>query len=385
MQFQSPVKIRIGEPYLDALADEVGDRSWLLITSRGWTDRRLVDEMIVRLGRPVMVVDHVEPNPLLSSVLAMGREAPRAEVIVAAGGGSVLDAAKGIAAVHALGPEAPDQIARHLKGETLLPRGFAPPPIVAVPTTSGTGSEVTRWATIWGDDRRKYSIEDAALYPVAAILDPGLTMTMPRDVTLASGLDALSHAFEAVWNRSHTVLTDLMASAAIDLIVRNLREAVLQPQSRRRREAMQTASLMAGMAMANTRTALAHSISYPFTAELGLPHGLACSFTLAEVARFNFETHEMRLQPIAKGFGCDLAEVPERIEALLKGLGVGEALRRYLPADPVGVIKGELITPSRAGNNVRPPDAASARALAERAHATLSGDRPIVEAAERGR
>lgn len=372
MQFYSPVRIRLGEPYLEAAAQEVGDRSWLLVTSGGWVRRGVVEALGHRLGPPVKVIDWVEPNPRLSTVLAMGQASSRAEMIVALGGGSVIDAAKGIAAVHALGPEAPDKIPRHLKGEALLPRGFAPPPILAIPTTSGTGSEVSRWATIWGDDQRKYSIEDPALYPVTAILDPALTTSMPAEVTLASGLDALSHAFEAVWNRSNTVLTDLMASTAIDLIARNLREAMLQPASLKRREAMQTASLMAGMAMSNTRTALAHSISYPFTAEFGLPHGFACSFTLAEVARYNFDETEGRLRPIAKGLGCDVAEVPERIEGFLRDLDLGTRLSAHLPQDVIARLKGDLINPARAGNNIRAVDTDGARMLAQRALTSLT-------------
>ena len=108
MQFHSPVRIRIAEPYVEALAAEVRDRSWLLVTSGGWASRGLLNNLIDRLGRPALVVDRVAPNPRLSSVLAMGRAAPRVDTIVAVGGGSVLDAAKGIAAVQALGSDAPE-------------------------------------------------------------------------------------------------------------------------------------------------------------------------------------------------------------------------------------------------------------------------------------
>src|SRR6185503_20426788 len=116
---------------------------------------------------------------------------------------------------------------------TALPASMAPRPLIAIPTTSGTGSEVTRWATIWGDDGIKFSLTDERLYPSHAILDPALCVSMPREATLASGLDALSHAMEAVWNNNHALLTDAFASAAIGALRRALGGVLREPGDQR--------------------------------------------------------------------------------------------------------------------------------------------------------
>ena len=185
-----------------------------------------------------------------------------------------------------------------------------PIPIIAIPTTSGTGSEVIRRGTIWGDSGIKYSVSDSHLYPSHAVLDPNLCLTMSRELTLATGLDALSHAMEAVWNRHHSTVSDALASQAISMIHQRLGQVLHAPSDLEARRDMQAAATIAGLAMGTTQTALAHAISYQFTSQYGMPHGLACSFTLPEIACFNGELNADRLGPIAVGFAVGVDKTP---------------------------------------------------------------------------
>lgn len=372
--FNCPVQVVGGHSYDEALEALIDGRPWSIITSRGWISRGVVDVLLKRCGVPASVIADVEANPKLSDIIALTDQIGDTEVIVALGGGSVIDAAKGMAAFRAIGSNI-DVLMAHLRDGVALPVAMKPMQIIAVPTTSGTGSEVTRWGTIWGDDAVKHSITDPKLYPSHAVLDPALCCSMPRDLTLATGLDALSHAMEAVWNRRHTDMTDVLAETAIRTIAVTLPDVCANPGNIRLRQQMQTASAFAGLAMGTTQTALAHSISYPFTAKFGMPHGIACSFTLAEVARYNAETASDRLQPIARGMDCDVEDLPLRLESLFDSMGVGEQVARYVTPEVTDGFGDNLITRARAANNIRDIDGLAARGLARQALERMCGSR----------
>jgi alcohol dehydrogenase len=364
--FYCPTRVVETADFAAELRAALAGRSYALITSRGWTRRGAIEKMADTAGAPRAVISSVEPNPRESILAALAGALPDADVVVALGGGSVLDAAKGAVAHRALGSQA-SVLSAHFREGAALPASMAPKPLIAIPTTSGTGSEVTRWATIWGDDGIKFSLTDERLYPAVAILDAALCLSMPREATLASGLDALSHSMEAVWNRNHSPLTDAFATAAIGALRAALAAVLRHPGDRERRREVQNASLLAGLAMSRTQTALAHSISYPFTAHHGVPHGLACSFTLGQVARFNMEADAERLRPIAQGLGCALPEVPQVIEAWFDELEVGDAILRYISPATVDGLGDGIITRARAANNLRGASAAEARGLARAA------------------
>jgi alcohol dehydrogenase len=361
--FHCPTQVIEGHAYGEAVASLLGGRGWALITSQGWPARGIMDELARKGIEPAALLAHVPPNPKVSSILRLVEDLPDIEVVVAFGGGSVLDAAKGAIALKALDGDMAALMA-HLRNNVALPDHMAPIPMIAVPTTSGTGSEVTRWGTLWGDDEVKHSINDAKLYPAHAVLDPVLCTSMPAELTLGTALDALSHAMESVWNRRHTALTDELAARAIRLIKQNLAPTLAHPADVELRRRMQTAALIAGLAMATTQTALAHSISYPFTAKLSLPHGFACGFTLAEVARYNLAEDARRLEPIAAALDCPPGDVPQTLETWFTGLGVGDVLRRYVTRSFIEGLKDDLINRARAANNIRDIDGPAARQLA---------------------
>ena len=366
--FRNPVKVHFGCGTLARIPAILAGRGAYVITSRGVVRRGIVARLACRIEG---VYDAVEPNPTIAAVTATAREIRAASpaLLLAVGGGSVLDTAKAVAAQLDSRLEG-DWLARHLRHGAPIPEDLRPAGLIAVPTTAGTGSEVTMWATIWDEAvRRKHSLAHPALYAEAAVVDPELTSTAAGELTLTTAMDALSHAMEAVWNRNANPVSDALAERSIRNIVRSLPCCLEALADLRWRQALHAASLVAGLAFSNTRTALAHSISYPLTAELGVPHGLACSFTLPEILTLNGTRDPERVEPIVSALGGHaVADAVETLCGFFKRVGYGAALRRYVP-DPVALdgIHGTFATPGRADNNIVPVDDAAARKIAVQA------------------
>lgn len=195
--------------------------------------------------------------------------------IIAVGGGTILDTAK-CASILATHTGAIEEYI-YLKTKRINRRGLF---YIAIPTTSGTGSEITPWASIWGDDKKKYSLTSTKfMFPDIAIVDSALTDTLPSYVTAASGIDALCQAVEAYWNINHNKISDVWALQSIKVITNSLEKAVNNPTPKIR-EAMAWGSLCGGLAFSNTKTTICHAISYPLTAHWKIPHGQATSLTL---------------------------------------------------------------------------------------------------------
>ena len=194
--------------------------------------------------------------------------------------------------------------------------------LIAVPTTAGTGSEVTPWATIWDREaQRKHSLHLPETWPSIAIVDPELMLSLPASVTLQSGLDALSHALEAIWNVNANALSDTFAVAAVQQIFETLPLLMEKLDDLELRARMALAALQAGMAFSNTRTALAHSISYEMTLRYGLPHGIACSFPLPMVLRRAIGQDAGRDAVLERALG-PLDRAPQRLSDFIERLGV---------------------------------------------------------------
>ncbi|MDR2054739.1 MAG: phosphonoacetaldehyde reductase [Desulfovibrio sp.] len=240
-------------------------------------------------------VDHVTPNPtqmnILDSLKKIGSKEPT--WMVAVGGGSAIDQAKGISASYDLFkgkvPSLED-ITAMIKQKTYL-KNLRPIPICAIPTTAGTGSEVTKWATIWDVYKTaKFSIDDEKYYPKTALIVPQLTYGAPKKLILSTGLDAMSHSMEAFWAKPSNPIVKDVATIAIKRIYENLPLALKNPLDEKARAALSTAAALSGVAFSNTRTTACHSISYPMTMQFGVDHGFACAVTLVEVAKINRST-----------------------------------------------------------------------------------------------
>jgi phosphonate metabolism-associated iron-containing alcohol dehydrogenase len=255
------------------------------------------------------------------------------EVIVAVGGGSTLDTAKALM-VGTSGNAFDELLASLVSGCT-----FTPPyvkSLIAVPTTAGTGSEVTPWATVW--DRsvkmKKYSLHLKETWPEAAVVDPELMLTLPASVTLQSGLDALSHALESIWNVNANPVSDTFATSAAREMMVTLPALMSDLGNVELRASASLAALKAGFAFSNTKTALAHSISYEMTLHHGLPHGIACSFTLPMVLERAMGKRADRDQVLSRIFPCPLADAPAYLAQFLESLQVSTRFDSYGVSEP---------------------------------------------------
>lgn len=316
-----PVRIRFGPGALDQIGAAIAGRPYVILTYDDPLFETLAGRVARRAGPPLAVVGGVRANPDLETLETLRARMAgldgRVAVLVALGGGSVIDAAKVLAAA----------MGRRTDVEAVMAAGSPGPhdalPIIAAPTTAGTGSEVTCWATVWDRrGRRKLSLERPDLYPQAAVIDPELMVGLPADQTLASGLDALSHALESLWNRNADALSRRRAVSAARTIMNALPRVLRRPGDLEARTAMAHGALEAGLAFSRTRTALAHNISYPLTLERAMPHGLACSFCLPQVMQAALGASADCDAAIAAIFDRPPAEAPATLRGFLAELGV---------------------------------------------------------------
>ncbi len=288
LEFFSPTKIIVGRGSIQRVGEEVSrfGKKCLVICGQkfareeGWLDRILQSLEDCRVKGEVF--SGVEPNPGISTV-ERGRklcEKFKPDCILALGGGSVIDTAKALALLFSQGGTL-DRffLPRVIEEETL--------PVVAIPTTAGTGSEVTRYSVITVG-RRKKVLMGYSLIPRVAILDSLLLQSLPPQVVLASGLDAFSHALEALWVRNTNPLVHPLAERAIELILDNLPPAFSRDDDLISRENLLFASLLAGISINSCGTGLIHGMSHPLTTFYDLPHGIANAILMPYVMEFNF-------------------------------------------------------------------------------------------------
>jgi alcohol dehydrogenase class IV len=246
--------------------------------------------------------------------------AGEADSVIGIGGGSVLDVAKGAAALAGTGATA----AEYFAGRPIPERGR---PILALPTTSGTGSEVT-WVCVLVDHatRRKASVRGPGMMPAAAIVDPELTVSCPPAVTAHSGMDAFVQAVESFTSRGANPMTDALSLEAALLAARWLETAVQEPGHREAREGMALASMMAGLALNTSRLGLVHGLAHPLGAVTSTAHGLLCGLLLPPVIRFNREAAGEKYARLAGALGIPHQSPREAAEAL--AAWVEDLLRR---------------------------------------------------------
>lgn len=362
----NPVRVVFQPGAAARLADHVDSSRVALVTTPGFRRRGLVAMVERAFGeRLVAVIDDVEPNPDLVNVQAQGDRLRSAapDTLLAIGGGSAIDTAKALARLLSL-PEGTGLAALlRENAAAVLPAAL---PVIAVPTTAGTGAEVTPFATVWDfQERRKYSVVGEDLYPRLAILDPELTLQLPEAVSVSSGLDAISHALESAWNRHATPVTLGLVAKSLQLSMKALPVVKDNPDDAAARSCMMQASLLAGLAISQTRTALAHSVSYPLTSSFGLPHGLACSFTLPALLEFNAAVDDGRLADLARYLDFkDASEFARALSRLFERLAVGSYLSKLLPDRPsVMAMSAQMFAPGRAENNLRSATEEDVRAI----------------------
>lgn len=295
---------------LPDLVLELDGKRVLLVTDPGVVQLGVAAEItgiLEAAGLVVAVFDQVQTDPTDENVAhgVAALQAHQADVIVALGGGSPIDAAKVIATRSANPAPLPEYMGLH----KIPNHGI---PLIAIPTTAGTGSEATKVAVITDTSRHiKMMMLSAPLLPRAAIVDFELTLSMPKGLTAAVGVDTLTHGIEAYVSRQANALTDPLALQCIELAARHLRTAWNEPTHREARDGMMLSASLGGMAFSNSSVCLVHGMSRPMGAVFHLPHGLSNAVLLPAVTRFSVGAAAERYATIARTVGCAEAATPD--------------------------------------------------------------------------
>lgn len=263
--------------------------------------------------------------------------------IIAFGGGSVLDGAKVLAVLLTQPSLSLDAILRHK-----TPFADKRIPLCLIPTTSGTGAEITPFATIWDmRDQIKRSLATPALLPDTIILSPKLTADVPLEVSIDCALDSCSHALESLWNKHSSLESRTIAQKALSLWAEGFPLLLkCETSNLAMRQSMQEASFLAGCAIAHNKTAIAHSISYPVTLKYNVPHGLACSFTLLNI---------IRLISQENAWYSDIdRSLLDNIKQLLEAVELDKRIAKYASLEEIFQLKDEMLTDGRADNFILP-------------------------------
>lgn len=270
--------------------------------------------------------------------------------IIGLGGGAILDSAKVAAVLATNGGIAEDYLINNTS--KISQKGIR---YIAIPTTSGTGSEVTPWSVLWGE--KKYSLSSSEfMFPDFAIVDPSLTDDCPEYVTATSGIDAMVQAIEAYWNVKHNSTSDKYALESVRTIFNSLEKAVKNPDANSR-DQMAWGSLIGGLAFSNTATTICHSVSYPMTSHWGISHGQATSITLPMFIEYSFEVLKEREKALLNALGVNNAkEAANKIRVLISSIGLKTRLSELnIPKEGIDAIVKEGFDPDRAGNAPKVP------------------------------
>lgn len=320
-----------------------------------WSEKVLEYDVFLKLQQSKQPLDiHTvvfeASNPTVEHLFRVYQETKEffPEAVIAIGGGSIMDVGKSLCCLY--GKDVPD--VDNLR-ELIKNKGFGQPDTrwIGIPTTAGTGSEVTCWATIWDPSMNaKRSIENHANYAYAALVDPQLAEGAPLKLAVSSALDAVAHAVESYWAKATNVVSRALALQAVRIIMNNMDDLMLDKIEAH--DAMAQGSMLAGLAFSNTKTTACHSISYPLTMRYNIPHGAAVSMLLAPVLQMNVSGVD-GVPELLNALGVtDANALKERISDLLRRSGLPNTLQGW------GVKHEELselaelgITKGRADNN----------------------------------
>lgn len=384
-QFHVKTKIFFGRESirsLGAVARELGAHRFVLVADPAMETTGILSEALSSLsqeGLEGVSFTGLEPEPYLDSAdkaAKMGREIG-VDLVVGLGGGSTMDTAKAASILITNPGSAEDYVG--------LNKVKAPgTSTIMIPTTAGTGAEVTFTAVFTNRETSvKGGINSPFLYPDAAVLDPELTLSMPPEVTAATGMDALTHAIESVTSRSSTAFTEALAFRSIGLISENLRRAVFHGEDIQARENMLLGSLLGGMALADAGVGAAHALAYPLGGHYRIPHGLANAMMIPHVMEFNLPAAERSLANVARCMGESVegkspraaaAAAVNAVRMLCEDIGIPSSLLEIgLPRADIPMLVDEALKVTRpVENNPR----TLSREAAAQIYRQAFGDRP---------
>ncbi|MFB6589602.1 iron-containing alcohol dehydrogenase, partial [Bacillus thuringiensis] len=307
-EFRMPKSVLYGRNSLEKLGEQskkLGKRAFI-VTDTIMEKLGYVEKCIQQLNKKSITVStynkvDAEPTNIhVLEALSLCKE-EKCDFIIGIGGGSCIDAAKAVAVLYTNGGEVEDYVQKDIEIEN------NPLPLIAIPTTSGTGSEVTSVAVITNKKTDvKMMMKHPSFIPKVAIIDPVLTSSLPPQITAATGIDALCHAIEAYISKVSQPLTDVLAFSAIESIMKYLRIAYEDGRNMEAREAMMIASLQAGIAFSNASVTLVHGMSRPVGALFHVPHGISNAILLPTVLEFTKTSAMKRLAKIGRSLNKDL-------------------------------------------------------------------------------
>ena len=320
-------KFVLGDGAIETLGDyltQFSAKRVLLVSDPGVIQAGWIERVLVQLQQAKVehqLFSHLTPNPKDAEVIAGFElyQQQQCDLIVAVGGGSPMDCAKAISAL-----VNNNGCIQQFAGLNQVPQPG--PPLICIPTTAGTGSEVSSFAIITDTQSNvKFAIVSPTMVPTLALIDPVTTTTMPSELTAATGMDALVHAIEAYVSTNSTPITDLYALEAIRLICGNLRQALTHPLELQYRESMMLGSLLAGLAFTTASLGLVHAMAHSLGGLLDLPHGECNALLLEYVVAFNFASAPAHYQQIGVTMGLPMkglsqAEQKVRLIAALASL-----------------------------------------------------------------
>jgi len=371
--FHNPVAVRFGRGCASAPTEssvvslaEALPKPALLVAGRATLKRTGLDGLVD--DKTVFAFPGVPPNPTPAVIDAGAARAVELGVatIVGIGGGSAQDGAKSMAVMVGQATSIRDFQARCSAGEHFTRKVK----LFQVPTTAGTGSEVTRWASVWSEAGAKSSMDHLSGYADEAWVDPAFTDGMDARLTAATGLDAMGHAMESLWGVHHNPVSDAHATAALALVRRHLLpccEANGAPGIEDHRDAMALAALHAGLALSNTRTAAAHALSYAMTGAHGLDHGLAVGLLCRGLLPVNAAVVPERVEHVLNALGADSVQVAQAfIDSIFMAGGMFPSLQSFgISAAAHGAIVDTAAGADRLANNPGTLDGAALTAILE--------------------
>ena len=341
--YEQPVPIDFGIGKLKKLPEIIEQFQFekgLLISTPSMVKNGIAAQILeASNGKLKEIFSDIQPNPTLKNTddCADILRSKQYDFAVAIGGGSILDCAK----VACFIAKTDDPTSVYFYKEKLVDKPGVP--LIAIPTTSGTASEITSASVLTDSEKGvKAPLNYKYFYPVYALVDPELTYSCPPHVTAASGIDVLAHSLEAFYGKKHQPYTDMAAEKAAKLVFENLLTAYKEPDNIEARTNMSLASVTAGLAFNLTQTAAAHACSYPLTQDFGITHGEACAFTLAAFWRLNSQSDDVyvrnRLQQFSKRCGFENANaLADFIDYMKQEMGLRMTL------DDAGIISEQLL------------------------------------------
>ena len=341
-EFQIKTKIKFGKNKIEELNDSLKSfetKRIMLVVDQGIIEAGLIEKIEKILKESdfdYFIFDQVKPDPTIAIVNSGVRFLinNNIDALVAVGGGSPIDTAKAIRASFSK-----RELAEKITADKL--------PLITIPTTSGSGSEVTKAIVIKDENtKKKFAVANENLAPDISIVDPVMTKTLPPYLTAVGGMDALSHCIESYTSHDAVLPFEMIATKGIEMVKNYLRPAVGNGNNMEARAGMSLASLFGGISLSNCGLGLVHAISHPLGGQFNIPHGLANSMILPYVMEFNIIANPAKYANIARLFGVNIDNMTE-MEAAYKAVKEVEKIKKDIgldySLDDFGVDKFEFI------------------------------------------